>query len=89
WNPVISPGGLMIYSGKLFPKWRGDAFIGGLSSHALIRVDLNGAAAAKGDQWAMGARIRDVEEGPDGAIWVLEDGGGGSQGRLLKLTPRG
>ncbi|MBA4773317.1 MAG: PQQ-dependent sugar dehydrogenase [Sphingomonas sp.] len=89
WNPVISPGGLMIYSGKLFPKWRGDAFIGGLSSQALIRVDLNGAAAAKGDQWAMGARIRDVEEGPDGAIWVLEDGGGGSQGRLLKLTPRG
>jgi aldose sugar dehydrogenase len=88
WNPVISPGGLMIYSGSLFPQWRGDAFIGGLSSKALVRVDLNGTSAAKGDQWDMGARIREVEQGPDGAIWVLEDGAQGSQGRLLKITPR-
>jgi glucose/arabinose dehydrogenase len=87
WNPVISPGGLMIYSGKLWPQWRGDAFIGGLSSQALIRVDVDGTNAKKGDQWPMGARIREVEEGPDGAIWVLEDGGRGSGGRLLKLTP--
>jgi glucose/arabinose dehydrogenase len=86
WNPVISPGGLMIYSGSLFPQWRGDAFIGGLSSKALVRVDLNGTSAAKGDQWDMGARIREVEQGPDGAIYVLEDGGD-SQGRLIKLTP--
>ncbi|SFR81126.1 PQQ-dependent sugar dehydrogenase [Sphingomonas jatrophae] len=86
WNPVISPGGLMIYSGAMFPEWRGDAFIGGLSSQALIRVDLNGTEARKGDQWLMGARIRDVEQGPDGAIWLLEDGGRGSGGRLLRLT---
>lgn len=88
WNPVISPGGLMIYSGKMFPQWRGDAFIGGLSSQALVRVDLNGANARKGDQWDMGARIREVEQGPDGAIWLLEDGAQGSQGRLLKLTAK-
>ncbi|MDP1028692.1 PQQ-dependent sugar dehydrogenase [Sphingomonas sp. KR1UV-12] len=88
WNPVISPGGLMIYSGKLFPQWRGDAFIGGLSSQALVRVHLNGTEATKGDQWPMGARIREVEQGPDGAIWLLEDGGKDSGGRLLKLTPR-
>ncbi len=88
WNPVISPGGLMIYSGDRFPQWKGDAFIGGLSSKALVRVDINGTAATKGDQWPMGARIREVEQGPDGAIWLLEDGGQGSQGRLLKLTPR-
>ena len=88
WNPVISPGGLMIYSGRLFPQWRGDAFIGGLSSQALVRVDLDGLTATKGDQWSMGARIRDVAEAPDGAIWVIEDGKDGSQGRLLKLTPR-
>ncbi|MEP6784783.1 MAG: PQQ-dependent sugar dehydrogenase [Sphingomonadales bacterium] len=87
WNPVISPGGLMIYSGKMFPQWRGDAFIGGLSSEALVRVHLDGTNASKGDQWPMGARIREVEEGPDGAIWLIEDGGQGSQGRLLKLTP--
>lgn len=88
WNPAISPGGLMVYSGKMFPQWKGDLFIGGLSSQALVRVDVNGTQAAKGDQWPMGARIREVEEGPDGAIWLLEDGGQGSQGRLLKLTPK-
>ncbi|WP_423606095.1 PQQ-dependent sugar dehydrogenase [Sphingomonas sp. MS122] len=87
WNPAISPGGLIVYSGKLFPQWAGDLFIGGLSSEALIRVDVNGTNARKGDQWPMGARIREVEEGPDGAIWLLEDGRNGSQGRLLKLTP--
>ena len=89
WNPVISPGGLMIYQGSLFPQWRGDAFIGGLSSKALVRIDLNGTTAKKGDQWDMGARIREVEQGPDGAIYLLEDGGRGSQGRLLRLAPRG
>ncbi len=88
WNPVISPGGLMIYSGDMFSDWRGDAFIGGLSSQALVRVDLDGTSAAKGGQWDMGARIREVEQGPDGAIYVLEDGGRGSEGRLLKLTPK-
>ncbi|MEH3120947.1 MAG: PQQ-dependent sugar dehydrogenase [Sphingomonas phyllosphaerae] len=86
WNPVISPGGLMIYSGDLFPQYKGDAFIGGLSSQSLVRVDLNGTNASKGDQWSLGARIREVEQGPDGAIYVLEDGGD-SQGRLLRLTP--
>ena len=88
WNPVISPGGLMVYSGKLWPQWKGDLFIGGLSSQALIRVDVDGTNARKGDQWPMGERIREPEEGPDGAIWLLEDGGRGAQGRLLKLTPK-
>lgn len=87
WNPVISPGGLMIYSGDLFPQWKGDAFIGGLSSQALVRVDLDGTNAKKGDQWDMGARIREVEQAPDGAIYVLEDGAQGSQGRMIRLTP--
>ena len=89
WNPVISPGGLMIYSGSMFPQWRGDAFIGGLSSMALVRVDIKGTNAAKGDQWAMGQRIREVDQGPDGAIYLLEDGQRGASGRLLRLTPRG
>ena len=66
---------------------KGDAFIGGLSSKALVRVDLDGTNARKGDQWDMGARIREVEQGPDGAIYVLEDGAQGSQGRMLRLTP--
>ena len=79
------PASLMIYSGALFPSWKGNAFVGALSGKALIRIDLDGEQANKGDQWDMGARIREVEQGPDGAIWVLEDG---PKGRLLELTPR-
>jgi aldose sugar dehydrogenase len=86
WNPSISPASLMIYSGTLFPQWQGDAFVGALSGQALIRVHLSGEEASKADQWDMGERIREVEQGPDGAIWILEDG---PKGRLLKLTPRG
>jgi glucose/arabinose dehydrogenase len=85
WNPSVSPAGLMIYSGTLFPQWRGSAFIGALSGQALIRVALDGSNARKADQWDMGARVREVEQGPDGAIYVLEDG---SDGRLLKLMPK-
>lgn len=88
WNPAISPGGLMIYSGTMFADWKGSAFIGGLGAKALVRVKLEGENASKADQWDMGARIREVEQGPDGAIWILEDERAGSQGRLLKLTPK-
>ncbi len=88
WNPAISPGGLMIYSGDMFKDWKGSAFLGGLGSTSLVRVTLDGENAAKADQWNMDARIREVEQGPDGAIWLLEDGDSGSEGRLLKLTPK-
>ena len=84
WNPSISPGSLLIYSGGLFPKWKGDALIGALSGQALIRVDINGDQAKKADQWDMGARIRAVDQGPGGEVYLLEDGPGG---RLLRLTP--
>jgi glucose/arabinose dehydrogenase len=76
----------MIYSGAMFPAWRGDAFVGALSGEALIRVHLDGDTATKADQWPMDARIREVEQAPDGAIWLLQDGP--SSGRLLRLTPR-
>jgi glucose/arabinose dehydrogenase len=88
WDPAISPGGLMIYSGDLFADWKGSAFLGGLGAKALVRVKLDGENATKADQWNMGARIREVEQGTDGAIWLLEDGARGSEGRLLKLTPK-
>lgn len=89
WNPVISPGDMIVYSGSLFPAWKGDIFVAGLSGQALARIDLDGTTAKKAEHWSMGARIREVEQGPDGAIWLLEDGDSGSQGRLLKLTPAG
>ena len=86
WNPVISPSSLMFYSGSEFPEWQGNAFIGGLSSQSLVRVEIDGEAAREAERFAMGQRIRAVEQGPDGAIWVLEDQRRGSGGRLLKLT---
>ena len=85
WTPVISPGGFMIYSGKTFPEWRGDGFIAGLSSEALIRIEFDGENAREAERFPMGKRIRAVVQGPDGAIWLLEDKKGG---RLLKLTQR-
>lgn len=84
WNPVISPSSLMIYDGKLFPQWKGNGFIGGLSGKALVRVIFSGDTARKADQWGMNARIRAVDEGPDGSIYLLEDGTGA---RLLRLRP--
>jgi glucose/arabinose dehydrogenase len=84
WNPSISPGGLLIYSGDLFPQWKGDALIGALSGQAFIRVDIDGDRARKADQWDMGERIRAVDQGPRGEVYLLEDGRGG---RLLRLEP--
>jgi glucose/arabinose dehydrogenase len=87
WVPAISPAGLEIYEGTLFAGWAGNAFIGGLSSEALIRVALNAdGTAAEAGRYAWGKRVREVEEGPDGALYVLEDRDGG---RLLRLTPGG
>lgn len=88
WNPVISPSSLMFYSGSEFPQWQGNAFIGGLSSQSLVRIAFVGEQAAEAARYNMGQRIREVEQGPDGAIYVLEDQRGGSGGRLLKLTAR-
>jgi glucose/arabinose dehydrogenase len=85
WAPSISPTSLMIYSGKQFPRWKGSGFIGTLTGTGLIRVALNGTSARKAEQWDMDARIRFVGEGPDGAIYLLEDASSGA--RLRKLTP--
>ncbi|MDQ1091626.1 glucose/arabinose dehydrogenase [Xanthomonas sacchari] len=84
WTPVISPAGFVIYNGSHFPQWRGNGFIGGLSSQSLVRIEFNGETAREGARYDMGKRIREVEQGPDGALWLLEDGAGG---RLLKLQP--
>jgi glucose/arabinose dehydrogenase len=87
WTPVISPSSLIFYSGSMFPQWRGSALIGGLSAKALVRVGISGESAREIERFDMGQRIREVEQGPDGAIYLLEDETEGSGGRLLKLTP--
>ena len=88
WTPVISPGNVIAYNGDLFPYWRGSLFVAGLSSQAIIRIEIEGDGASEAERYNMGARIRSVVEGPGGALWVLEDERANSQGRLLKLTPR-
>jgi glucose/arabinose dehydrogenase len=86
WTPVISPAGFVIYSGDKFPDWQGEGLIGGLSSEAQVRVEFDGHTAREAARYDMGERIREVEQGPEGDIWLLEDG---EKGRLLKLTPAG
>lgn len=88
WVPSIAPGGLIIYSADRFKDWSGDGFIPGLLSQALIRIEFDGDRAREAERFAMGERIREVEQGPDGSIWLLEDEEDGKGGRLLKLTPR-
>lgn len=83
WVPTVAPSGLMMYSGAMFPQWQGNAFIGGLKSKSLLRIKITEEQAKEVERFDMGARIREVEQGSDGAIWVLEDQKGG---RLLRLT---
>jgi glucose/arabinose dehydrogenase len=84
WNPSVSPAGMIVYTGNLFPQWKGDILMGALSGKALIHVRVRGDQASKADQWDMGQRIREVEQGPRGEVYLLEDG---SNARLLRLEP--
>ena len=88
WVPAISPGHLMFYSGDLFGDWQGNAFAAGLSAQAIVRIEIDGTEAHEAERFEMNARIRSIVQGPEGALWVLEDEYGDSQGRLLKLTPK-
>jgi aldose sugar dehydrogenase len=85
--PVIAPGNLMFYRGdRTFPQWNGSGFVSGLASTALVRIVFDGHGGAKtAERWKIGKRIRDVEEGPDGSLWMLEDS---TSGALIHVTPR-
>ena len=88
WTPVISPAHVIAYSGDMFSEWHGDLLTAGLSSRAIIRIDIKGERATEVERFPMGAPIRSVVQGPKGALWVLEDESREGQGRLLKLTPK-
>lgn len=86
WTPVISPSGMTFYTGEAFPAWHGNLLIGGLSSQALVRLTLEGQRVKGEERIPMGARIRHVRQGPDGAVYLLTDQ---SDGEILRLTPAG
>jgi len=87
WVPVIAPGNLMFYRGtQTFPQWNGNGFISGLATMSLNRIIFDGHGGAKtAERWDVGHRIRDVEEGPDGSLWMLEDA---NPGTLIHVTPK-
>jgi glucose/arabinose dehydrogenase len=85
WNPIIAPGNLTFYTGTMFPQWRGSALVGGLASQTLNRITFDGkGGATPAERWSVGHRIRDVEVGPDGALWMIEDA---NPGALFRVTP--
>ena len=86
WTPVIAPSGFTIYTGDLFPQWKGNAFIGGLRTQILVRLELDGETVTREERLLrqLGQRIRDVRTGPDGALWLVTDD---SNGKILRLSP--
>jgi glucose/arabinose dehydrogenase len=85
WDPSIAPSGMAFYTGNLFPEWKGNLFIGALAGRALHRLVLNGETVVGEEALLKGLdRIRDVRNGPDGALWLLTDS---PQGRILRLVP--
>ena len=87
WTPSVSPAGMIVYSGDQFPQWQGDLLAGALSGQSLLHIDVEGGRATKAHQWDMNARIREVELGPNGSVYVLEDGRDPGEGKLLRLEP--
>ncbi|MGX7744732.1 PQQ-dependent sugar dehydrogenase [Rhodopseudomonas parapalustris] len=86
WVPSISPSGMAFYTGKLFPTWKGSLFVGALSGQMLVRLSLQGDKITGEERLlqALSERIRDVRQGPDGALWLLTDS---DAGRILRVAP--
>jgi glucose/arabinose dehydrogenase len=86
WVPSIATSGMTFYTGDLFPAWRGSILVGGLVSQTLSRLDVDGDKVVKEERLLQGRndRIRDVRQGPDGAVYLLTDA---SKGRILRLAP--
>ena len=86
WVPSIAPSGMAFYSGTAFPDWRGNLFVGALAGKVLVRLELEGEKVTKEERLltSMGERIRDVREGPDGALWLVTDN---AAGQILRIAP--
>ncbi|WP_043603819.1 PQQ-dependent sugar dehydrogenase [Novosphingobium sp. Rr 2-17] len=87
WNPVIAPGDFIFYTGSLFAAWKDQAIIAGMVYPGLVRVKIDGAKATEEQRYPLPKRIREIRQGPDGALWLLEDGKEDNSGHLLRITP--
>jgi glucose/arabinose dehydrogenase len=87
WDPSIAPSGALFYTGDLVPQWKGNLFVGALAGQALHRLVLDGEKVIAEEPLLadLGQRIRDVRQGPDGALYVLTDD---SKGQILRVAPR-
>jgi aldose sugar dehydrogenase len=87
WTPDIAPAGIAFYDGRLFPEWRGDLFVAEMVGRTLVRLVLDGERVIAEERLLtdLNTRIRGVNEGPDGALYVMTDGNGG---KILRLTPK-
>jgi len=87
WTPDVAPAGIAFYNGRLFPAWQGDLFVGTMAGRALVRLVVKGDRVIAEERLLtdLNTRIRGVNEGPDGALYVLTDGAGG---KILKLVPK-
>jgi glucose/arabinose dehydrogenase len=85
WNPVIAPGGMIFYTGDQFPTWKGHALMTGLATQSIVDVAIDGEKAREVARHEFDSRLRAIAQGPDGAVWVAQDGKGA---RLLKLTAK-
>jgi glucose/arabinose dehydrogenase len=87
WDPSIAPSGAAFYTGDLFPEWKGNLFVGALAGQALHRLVLERDQVVAEEVLLadLGARIRDVRQGPDGGLWLLTDA---AEGRVLRVLPR-
>src|SRR5690606_35234465 len=82
WTPTISPSGMLFYDGDMYAGWKDQAIIGGLTSSGIVIVKVDDDAAEEIERGPLAARIRDVAQGPDGAVFVVTDA---ENGMLLKL----
>jgi glucose/arabinose dehydrogenase len=87
WDPVIAPSGAQFYTGDAFPDWKGSLFVGGMKDHKLVRLTLENGRVTSEEHLLedRGQRVRDVRQGPDGALYVVTDEG---NGQLWRIAPK-
>lgn len=86
WDPSIAPSGLAFYTGDAFPAWKGSVFVGALAGRLVARLELDGTKVVREERMLgeLGERIRDVRQGPEGALYLVTDA---RNGRILRVEP--